>query len=355
MRMNNDNSPGSNHESPLDRAIDRAVRRMMSRDARAGFRQRVLARLDKPESPRWAGFPRFAAGAAVLAAVVLGVLLLPQSPNAPSVLNAPGLSRVEPPAVSPVGEAAVSPAQAATPTPPVNSKEERPAASKAAARVSPHRDPIPMPRITNVFGARGAQVSAANAPAKSVETAPAEDAALRSAPRPSAAPAPPPAQVAPQTLVDRVAAEARAKAAPPVGPASGDNVTIELTLTEIGGDSAPVVRTLTMQVPDRQSGGSRRGEQSTAAFSADSPSRQRESAAFTADAQPIVYPDNSVLVALTLDYVPGAPAAGRASGIALHETMRVMVSSGQPVVVAQASDPTGARRVTVTLKATVVK
>src|SRR6185436_11881990 len=82
--MNNDDSPsGARRDSPLDLAIDRAVRRMMHVDPPAGLRRRVLARLGPAPSPRAAFFPRFALAAAALAVVVLAVIVMRRDTTAP--------------------------------------------------------------------------------------------------------------------------------------------------------------------------------------------------------------------------------------------------------------------------------
>lgn len=146
------------HHQPdgaIDRAIDRAVRDIMSVEPPAGLRRRVLSRLDAP--PRRATLLPWGMGVVgALAAVVLAVLLLKPSP-----------APVAPPVVEQAAQAPApsAPASAATPTP--QSTPEQ--ASVARAQTAPMTDtPIRMPRITNVFGTPGAGVAAAAADVEDV-------------------------------------------------------------------------------------------------------------------------------------------------------------------------------------------
>src|SRR5687767_4107608 len=92
--------------SPLDAAIDRAVRRMMNVDPPAGMRRRVLSRLDSPV--RSSGFfPRFAFAFGALAVIVLAVLVIrrdgpaPAAPASIQVATAPAARPQEPAALPP--------------------------------------------------------------------------------------------------------------------------------------------------------------------------------------------------------------------------------------------------------------
>ena len=72
-----DNHTGDSH---LDRAIDRAVREMMSGEPRADLRQRVLATL-AGESARPAWWPRLAFGSAAVALAIVLMLVLVNRPT----------------------------------------------------------------------------------------------------------------------------------------------------------------------------------------------------------------------------------------------------------------------------------
>lgn len=348
MRMNNENSPfGSRSESPLDRAIDRAVRQMMEVDPPAGLRRRVLARIDAPAPGRWAFFPRYAAAAAALAMLVLAVVFVPRPSQAPAVV-------AEPPAP-------IAAEEPATRKPPVPLRDAA-AAPKASARAptpTPHREPIVMPKISNLFGTGGSQVSAANAPEpRRGANLTAPDAA---GPEPIHIPALPlvPA-TGEQKPEERAAAQARADAAPPAGEARRANVNIELTFTEHGGPSGPVHKTVTMLVSDRQSGSIRSRGLGTAPVGGATAqvAQQRSVWTLNVDARPSVYADDSILVSLTLEYEPGSPALREGQEtrwlFSLRESMSVLLRSGKPILISQASDPGSNRRITVELKATVL-
>ena len=127
--MNSDDSPFASRRespglpaSPIDQAIDRAVRKMMQVDPPAGLRRRVMARIEAGPSTRgfmsslrtgpstrgFMGSPGFAVAAA-LAIVVLGVVATRYNRVAPAPVDAPAAtvavpektpettSRVEPP------------------------------------------------------------------------------------------------------------------------------------------------------------------------------------------------------------------------------------------------------------------
>jgi len=139
--------------NPLDDAIDRAVRTMMNVDPPAGLRRRVLSRLETSPGPvPW--LPRLALGMAVLAALVVAVLLLRPAP-APTELVQQAAGRQAAPA-PPVATADES--QKAKPT----------VAAPPSARTAVTETPIPMPRVADVFGARNAAVTAANADVEEV-------------------------------------------------------------------------------------------------------------------------------------------------------------------------------------------
>ena len=148
--MTNGFSGGDRRDSPLDRAIDRAVREMMQVDPALGLRRRVLSRLESTPQ-RGSGAARYAWGTGILAmmAVVLMMLVrdrpsepLPAGPNPAQVSAVP--AHVPP-------ETADLPI--ATPT----------AAPRRGASPRVTREAIRMPQVENVFGAPSAAVSAAAA------------------------------------------------------------------------------------------------------------------------------------------------------------------------------------------------
>ena len=157
--MNNDSSWTGGHDSPLDRAIDRAVREMMQVDPPAGLRRRVLSRIATGGSARKPLALRFAWVAGAVAMVMAAVIYTSQRSTEPASAPIEASQSAAVPAPAPAPQAV--PPSAAPP-----SSTPRPRPSRTT------REPIPMPRVGNVFGApRGA--AAANVPAESVWTPPA--------------------------------------------------------------------------------------------------------------------------------------------------------------------------------------
>ena len=115
----------------LDDAIDRAVRDMMSADARAGFRNRVLARLEDAvpstgwgpsaryarsgQGASWFTLPRVAAAMSVLAvAIAVAALLRTNQAQAPP--PAPVVAQTQPAAPQEVRPVVQAPAASPKPT-----------------------------------------------------------------------------------------------------------------------------------------------------------------------------------------------------------------------------------------------
>jgi hypothetical protein len=153
----NDNSrtrwPGGG-SSPLDEAIDRAVRDLMSVDPPPGLRRRVMSRLDAGASRRGFGLLQYGLMASASVVLILAVVLM--------------LPRRTGPVQTGTGESARA-SQAPLATAPVAdgaAKEQRP--KETASGQSPSsritRERIPLPRVTNVFGARTGDVSATSEP-----------------------------------------------------------------------------------------------------------------------------------------------------------------------------------------------
>src|SRR5262245_59697300 len=145
--------PMSNHTSlndaRLDRAIERAVREMMQVDPAPGLRRRVLSRINAPAERRALPVMRYAFAAAALGVLLLSITLTPghvappTPPKAPSPIVATGV-----PPVDLEAELSTSSVTVRSDSLPANT-----------ARIT--KEPIAMPRITNVFGAQRSAVSAA--------------------------------------------------------------------------------------------------------------------------------------------------------------------------------------------------
>jgi hypothetical protein len=140
--MNNEFSLSAAREARIDRAIDRAVREMMQVDPPAGLRRRVLARLNESGQRRRRLLPGFAFATATLVVVLLSATELWYRSDAPTPPGPPKVAK---------------PIELATTPPPARIEFSGPEIS--GGRIT--KEPIRMPRVTNVFGNRPAEVSAA--------------------------------------------------------------------------------------------------------------------------------------------------------------------------------------------------
>ena len=73
---------------------------------------------------------------------------------------------------------------------------------------------------------------------------------------------------------------------------------------------------------------------------------------------PIIIKDGLMRLDVTLEYVPKPGSENASSGEgrgSLNERLSLLVESGKPLVVSQASDPTSERRISVELTATILK
>jgi hypothetical protein len=169
---------------------------------------------------------------------------------------------------------------------------------------------------------------AATAAAQEPAPAPAED------PKPQAAPAPAPVPRPEPSLV---------------------NVRIDLTLTDQSGSRPAVKKTMTLTLADGEHGKVRSRPQAIVAMSPGSP-KTLQPLPLNVDARPILM-GNRIKLLLILEYSstdqqPGADAAARAD---VNFSGQVVLDNGRPMVVAEAADPVSDRRVTVEVKATILK
>jgi hypothetical protein len=142
--MNNEFSWSAAREARIDRAIDRAVREMMQVDPPPGLRRRVLARLNDANERRSYLLPRYAVAVMALVVLLASITLM--------------RDRVEPP-TPPKAPVMAIPAPAPTIAPVVPTELAAGPAARPAAEIT--RERIRMPRVTDVFGNRRNDVSAA--------------------------------------------------------------------------------------------------------------------------------------------------------------------------------------------------
>ena len=140
----------SEHRTRIDDAIDRAVREIVLHDPPAGFRRRVLSRLDRASAPAaparrtylWPGLATAAAAIAIVAIVYVVVRDVPQAP----VTTAPSVATAVP---------------ATAPAPP-GADERQPRIEPRANAPRPRRSPRQEPVRTAVFAPRDGRISAAS-------------------------------------------------------------------------------------------------------------------------------------------------------------------------------------------------
>ena len=130
------------------------------------------------------------------------------------------------------------------------------------------------------------------------------------------------------------------------------NVKLELTITDQTGTGEPTKKVVTMIVADRQNGFIRsKGYQKVAEGG------MRE-VIMNVDARPAIYREGTIRIDLGLEYSPtaatptGTSVEGRSN---LNQRIAFMIDPAKPLVVSQAVDPLSNSRITVELRATIMK
>jgi hypothetical protein len=150
----NESSSAGAHASPLDRAIDRAVRQMVQVDPAPGLDRRVRARLSRPVPQRSPGM-RYLVFAGALAMLVLAVGILrhgrsgaeiPVTPQAPTAVQA-----IREPSGKTTAPAVGTPPAVNGPAPAAGSRQPRMRRPAERGR-DQHAEVIRMPEIGSVFG-----------------------------------------------------------------------------------------------------------------------------------------------------------------------------------------------------------
>lgn len=129
------------------------------------------------------------------------------------------------------------------------------------------------------------------------------------------------------------------------------NVQIELTITDQGGSAAPEKKTVTMVV---SSGTWGRIRSAGAVKVVGNPPVVVD---LNVDARPRILLDGPIQLELTIAYSPLGSAAADSAGKppTVNQSLTVMLQNGKPLVVSQAADPVGDRRIIVEARATVLK
>jgi hypothetical protein len=131
------------------------------------------------------------------------------------------------------------------------------------------------------------------------------------------------------------------------------NVHVELTIADQLGTGAPEKKVVSLLAADQTMG------QVRASARANRPNIGFVGAGLNVDARPFVLENDRVLVELKLEYMPFLPNAGPNAPAQeptnLNESISVILQSGKPLTISQAVDPISDRRMTVEVKATIVR
>jgi hypothetical protein len=144
---------------------------------------------------------------------------------------------------------------------------------------------------------------------------------------------------------------------PPSTPAArrenqSTNVRIEVTVTDQRPGAAPITKTVSIVTGDGLNGSVR---SQTTYQTGGAPG----TAPFNVDAWPVILADGKVHVRLTVQYdvvpPPGPTDGVRLLGTSIRDSVALILETGKPMVSIQSTDPVSDRKVSVEVKATVLK
>ena len=153
----------------------------------------------------------------------------------------------------------------------------------------------------------------------------------------------PPAPVRAQTPAPAEKPAPAPNKTPPPAEAPGQpiNIKLDLTITDQSGPGEPAKKTVSMIVADRSGGSIRSIGNSVRAV-------------LNVDATPQILPNGSIKVLLGLEYNP-QKGDGPPSGSALNQRVAIVLVPGKPLVLSQAADPLSDRKITVEVRAEILK
>jgi hypothetical protein len=127
----------------------------------------------------------------------------------------------------------------------------------------------------------------------------------------------------------------------PQPPGQPVNVKLDLTITDQLGPGEPTKKTVSLIVADRTVGSIRSTANSVRAT-------------LSVDANPQILANGNVKVQLGVEYNP-QKGDGPPSGSALNQRIAIVLVPGKPVVLSQAADPLSDRKITVEVRAEILK
>jgi hypothetical protein len=162
-------------------------------------------------------------------------------------------------------------------------------------------------------------------------------------PAPTSPPGSPPSAPG---AVDAVMRRAR----PPVRDV---NVQIELTISDQIGSAAPEKKVVSLLAADQTMGQVRanaRASRANVGF---------VGTGLNVDARPMILDGDRIMVELKLEYMPFLPSQGPGAPTQeptnLNESITVILQNGKPLTISQAADPISDRKMTVEVKASIVR
>ena len=132
-----------------------------------------------------------------------------------------------------------------------------------------------------------------------------------------------------------------APAEAPATPGQPVNVKLDIPITDQAGSTEPSKKTVSMIVADRAVGSIRSIANSVRAI-------------LNIDATPQILPNGSIKVSLGLEYNPHK-GDGPSTGSALNQRAAIVLVPGKPLVLSQAADPLSDRKITVEVRAEILK
>ncbi len=162
-----------------------------------------------------------------------------------------------------------------------------------------------------------------------------------------------------QVETSRPPAAAAPKPAPAEAPAPGQpvNVKLDFTITDQLGTGEPAKRTVTVIVADRSSGSIRSSGNNIRAM-------------LNVDATPQILSNGNIKVQVSLEYNPRQPSMTKPvvktptgetvelpleGGSTLNQRATIVLVPGRPLILSQAADPLSDRKITVEVRAEILK
>jgi hypothetical protein len=126
------------------------------------------------------------------------------------------------------------------------------------------------------------------------------------------------------------------------------NVQVEIAISDQMGTATPQKKVVSLLAADQTMGRVRANAraQATVGF---------VGTGLNVDARPILLENDRILLELTLEYMPLTDAKLTHEPTNLNESITVILQNGKPLTISQAADPISDRKMTVEVKATVVK